>query len=51
MTRFRNRIVHLYDEVSREEVYRIVTEHLADFENYLAYIVKFVWAGNGAEKS
>ncbi|MBT9177493.1 MAG: hypothetical protein DDT20_01826 [Firmicutes bacterium] len=43
MTRFRNRVVHMYDEVSREEVHRIIMKNLSDFDAYLAAIVKFVW--------
>ncbi len=31
MARFRNRLVHLYEEVSDEEVYRILHEDLGDF--------------------
>jgi len=44
MTRFRNRVVHMYDEVSREEVYRIATQHLSDFDLYIESIVRFAWA-------
>jgi len=44
MTRFRNRVVHMYDEVSREEVYRIATQHLTDFDRYMESIVRFAWA-------
>ncbi len=35
MARFRNRIVHFYWEVDSEEVYRIVTERLQDFDRFL----------------
>jgi len=43
MTKFRNRVVHLYDEVSREEVYRIIRHHLSDFDGFIASIVQYVW--------
>ena len=40
MTKFRNRIVHIYDEVKKEEVYRIIQTNLPDFERFVASIVK-----------
>lgn len=40
MTKFRNRIVHIYDKVKTEEVYEIIQEHLPDFERFIASIVK-----------
>lgn len=39
MAKFRNRIVHMYDEVNNEEVYNIVTEHLGDFETFIKDIM------------
>lgn len=41
MVSFRNRVVHLYWEVDDATVYRIVREHLDDFETYVAYILSF----------
>jgi len=38
MARFRNRIVHFYWEVDLDEVYRILKEHLCDFDEYLTAI-------------
>lgn len=32
MVQFRNRAVHLYDEVDQEEIWNILEHHLADFE-------------------
>lgn len=40
MTKFRNRIVHIYDEVKTEEVYEIIQKNLSDFERFIASIVK-----------
>lgn len=40
MTKFRNRIVHLYDEVNIEEVYEILRNNLPDFDRFIASIVK-----------
>jgi uncharacterized protein YutE (UPF0331/DUF86 family) len=35
MARYRNRMVHFYDEVGPEELYEIVTGHLGDVEQVL----------------
>jgi uncharacterized protein YutE (UPF0331/DUF86 family) len=39
MVRFRNRAVHLYDEIDPAEVYAILENDLDDFEAFLAPIV------------
>lgn len=39
MVNFRNRAVHLYDEISDEEIYNIIQNHLSDFEGFIAHIV------------
>jgi uncharacterized protein YutE (UPF0331/DUF86 family) len=38
MARFRNRIVHLYQQVDTDTVYDILQNHLEDFKTYLAAI-------------
>lgn len=38
MARFRNRIVHFYWEMNLDEIHRILTEQLTDFDQYLASI-------------
>ena len=38
MARFRNRIVHLYDEIDPEVVYRLITQNLGDFRTFIATI-------------
>jgi len=38
MVRFRNRVVHLYDAVDSEEIWRILQEDLGDFEAFIAAI-------------
>ncbi|HHV64373.1 MAG TPA: DUF86 domain-containing protein [Peptococcaceae bacterium] len=38
MVKFRNRIVHLYQEVDDQQVYRILQEDLKDFEAFLGVI-------------
>ena len=40
MARFRNRIVHLYDEVGDLEVFRFIMQHLDDFRPFVANVVR-----------
>lgn len=42
MARFRNRIVHMYDEVNNEEVYNIVIGRLGDFEKFIQDILAYI---------
>ena len=35
MARFRNRVVHLYDQVDNREIFRIVSESLGDFKRFV----------------
>lgn len=37
---FRNRAVHLYDEIEAEEVFRIIEEDLADFDIFISAVVQ-----------
>ena len=39
MTKFRNRIVHLYDQIDEEYVYQIINNNLEDIESYVDLIV------------
>jgi uncharacterized protein YutE (UPF0331/DUF86 family) len=39
MVKFRNRAVHLYDEIADEEIYKIIQNHLTDFEKFISAIV------------
>ena len=42
MVKFRNRIVHLYQEVDDSEIYRILQENLDDIKGFIqAVIIKF----------
>jgi uncharacterized protein YutE (UPF0331/DUF86 family) len=38
MVRFRNRAVHLYDEIDAGEIHDILTSHLDDFERFLGAV-------------
>lgn len=40
MVRFRNRAVHLYDEIDPSEIWRIIEHHLGDFEVVIEALVQ-----------
>jgi len=40
MARFRNKVVHLYDEIDEAEIYQIINENLADFDAFIKAIFK-----------
>lgn len=40
MVKFRNRIVHMYDDVNMEEVYAVVQNNLPDFRTFITSIIK-----------
>ena len=40
MVGFRNRIVHLYDEVEPEIVYELITKSLGDFRDFMVTIIQ-----------
>lgn len=42
MARFRNLLVHLYSQVKDREVFRIVQTNLADFDEYLKAIGRYL---------
>jgi uncharacterized protein YutE (UPF0331/DUF86 family) len=42
MIRFRNRIVHLYQEVSQDEVFKIILDDLDDFKEFIKEIGEYV---------
>jgi len=39
MVRFRNRVVHLYDEVHPDEIWNIIDSDLGDFDAFIAAVV------------
>ena len=45
MTKFRNRVVHLYYDVDSKEVYEILQQDLGDFKSYIRQVVKFLNSG------
>lgn len=42
MSRFRNRLVHIYWEVDDEVIYSIINENIADIEEFLSRIVEII---------
>jgi uncharacterized protein YutE (UPF0331/DUF86 family) len=40
MVSFRNRIVHMYDEIDPGEIFTILEEHLGDFETFIRAITQ-----------
>ena len=48
MAGYRNRMVHLYDEVTTEELYQICAEHLDDFDTIIDPIM--TWLRQNPEK-
>ena len=41
MAKFRNRVVHMYDEVNKEEVYDILLNHVEDFGLFIQSVVNY----------
>ncbi len=41
---YRNRMVHIYWEISEEEIYKITKEHLADIEKFCEYYLNYARA-------
>lgn len=42
MARFRNRVVHLYDQVDNQEIYRIIREDLGNIIRFMEDVKKIV---------
>jgi uncharacterized protein YutE (UPF0331/DUF86 family) len=42
MTKFRNKIVHLYQEIKDEEIYKILQNNLEDFRLFITEILKLI---------
>ncbi len=45
MIKFRNRAVHLYDDISDDEILKIIKHNLHDFEDFINIIVNHFFAG------
>ena len=44
MVKFRNRAVHLYDQIDDAEVYRILQENIDDFDKFIIAIIKYTYS-------
>lgn len=42
MAKFRNRLVHLYWEVSNDKIYEYLQQHLKYFDEYVKYILNYI---------
>ena len=42
MVGYRNRLVHFYDEVTKEELYHIIQNDLPDIEKFCRLIIKYI---------
>lgn len=51
MVKFRNRAVHLYDEINPVEIWEIIENHLGDFDRFLEAIVQRYFAGDSASET
>ncbi|CEP69300.1 Protein of unknown function DUF86 [Moorella glycerini] len=40
MARFRNRVVHLYDEIDAAEIWNVIQNHLDDFRPFIAAVIR-----------
>lgn len=40
MAKFRNRVVHLYDNVDEEEIFHIIKDHLSEFDPFIKKVIK-----------
>lgn len=40
MARFRNRVVHIYDDIEAEEIHKIIKNHLDDFRPFMENVIK-----------
>lgn len=40
MAKFRNRVVHLYDDIDDEQIYEIINNNLEDYRSFINIIIK-----------
>lgn len=40
MARFRNRVVHMYDDIEVGEIHKIIINHLDDFQPFMENVIK-----------
>lgn len=42
MAKFRNKVVHIYDEADNKEVFCIISDHIDDFQSFINDIAIFI---------
>lgn len=42
MAGYRNRLIHEYDRIDQEEIYKIINKHLDDFGIFLGYLLNYI---------
>lgn len=42
MAGYRNRMIHFYDEITKEELYDIISKKLGDIETFVKAIIKLL---------
>jgi len=50
MASYRNRLVHLYWDISHKEIYQKVKNELEDFEKFCEYILKYIKSTKSSQK-
>lgn len=46
IAKFRNRVVHLYDDVKTEEIFNIIKSHLKDFKPFITKVIQAYFSEN-----
>ena len=41
MAKFRNRLVHIYWDIDKEEMYNIIQTNLGDFEKFIKCVIQY----------
>ena len=42
MAKFRNKLVHVYWDLDKEQIYQIIQNNLSDFDNFISIIAAYV---------
>lgn len=50
MARFRNRLVHMYDDVDNRVIYEVLQKHLGDYESFIKDIVQYLETKRNVDK-
>ncbi len=50
MARFRNRVVHLYEQIDTRDVYKYVVEGISDIDHFIDDIARMISRGNANQQ-